>query len=340
MGHASVRSVWTLNSARGAVAIAAAVAVADLTNVQHGFWVVLAALAVLRTNASGTGATALRAIVGTAVGFFIGAGIIILIGYGSAALWAALPLAVLVAAYTPGTAPFAVGQAAFTVSLSVLYNLLVPIGWKVGGLRVEDVAIGAGVSVVVGLLFWPRGVMTVVANDLADAFHTGGVYLTQSTSWALGVRSETPDPGPSARAEEQVEDGVRALLTEQGSRRVPKEQLWLLVSGTLRLRLSAQSLARFTGSTPVPGSTRQELVHEAVEIAGRCDDLATLLGRAQPTVARELAPLSAADSQAPGGSPPIAVLVRHLLGHIQKGLATMMEPAQNVGKRRAGPWWR
>ena len=57
-----------------------------------------------------------------------------------------LPIAVLVAAYAPGTAPFAVGQAAFTVTVAVLFNLLVPVGWKVGELRVEDVAIGCAVS--------------------------------------------------------------------------------------------------------------------------------------------------------------------------------------------------
>jgi uncharacterized membrane protein YccC len=42
--HASLRSVWVLNSVRGSVALAAAVAVADLTGVQHGFWVVLGTL--------------------------------------------------------------------------------------------------------------------------------------------------------------------------------------------------------------------------------------------------------------------------------------------------------
>ena len=42
--HASVRSVWFINSLRAALAIAAAVAVADLSSVQHGFWVVLGTL--------------------------------------------------------------------------------------------------------------------------------------------------------------------------------------------------------------------------------------------------------------------------------------------------------
>ncbi|MCW3067376.1 MAG: hypothetical protein JWL67_1, partial [Solirubrobacterales bacterium] len=59
---ASMRSVWFINSVRGAIALALAVAVADLSSVQHGFWVVLGALSVLRTNAASTGSTALRAL--------------------------------------------------------------------------------------------------------------------------------------------------------------------------------------------------------------------------------------------------------------------------------------
>jgi uncharacterized membrane protein YccC len=115
--------------------------------VQHGFWVVLGTLSVLRTSAAATGSTALRALLGTAVGFAIGASLMLVIGSTSAALWVALPIAVMVAAYAPGAAPFAVGQSAFTVTIIVLFNLLVPVGWKVGELRLLDVAIGCAVSV-------------------------------------------------------------------------------------------------------------------------------------------------------------------------------------------------
>ena len=163
-------------------------AIADLSNVQHGFWVVLGTLSVLRTNAAATGATALRALVGTAAGFAIGAALLLAIGTSSTALWVALPIAVLVAAYAPGTAPFVVGQAAFTVTVVVLFNLLVPVGWRVGELRIEDVAIGCLVSVVVGGLFWPRGVASVVGDDLADAYRSGASYLSHAVEWVCGLR--------------------------------------------------------------------------------------------------------------------------------------------------------
>ncbi len=140
--QASTRSVWFRNSARGSIALALAVAVAYATGVQHGFWVILGTLSVLRTTAASTGSTAWRALAGTVAGFAVGAALLLAIGTGPTALWIALPFAVFVAAYSPGTMPFLVGQAAFTVVVVVIFNLLVPAGWKVGLLRIEDVALG------------------------------------------------------------------------------------------------------------------------------------------------------------------------------------------------------
>jgi uncharacterized membrane protein YccC len=253
--HASLRSVWFANSLRGAVAIAAAVAVADLTGVQHGFWVVLGTLSVLRTNASGTGSTALRALAGTVLGFAVGAALLAAIGTGQTALWIAFPLAILIAAYAPGTMPFTVGQAAFTIVIFVLFNLLVPVGWKVGVLRVEDVALGCAVSAVVGVLFWPRGAAALVGDDLADAFRRGAQYLTQAVDWALSESLVPPLAASAAvTAGVRLDDALRGFLAEQGSKKASKEDLWTLVSATQRLRLAATSLARLR-HLPPPGVT-------------------------------------------------------------------------------------
>ncbi|HTU74304.1 MAG TPA: FUSC family protein [Trebonia sp.] len=242
--HASVRSVWFANSLRAAAALAVAVAVADLTGVQHGFWVVLGTLSVLRSNAAGTGATALRALGGTAIGFVAGAALLAGIGTGQTAMWVAFPLAIAVAAYAPGTAPFAIGQAAFTIVIVVLFNLLDPVGWKVGLLRVEDVAIGCAVSVVVGVVFWPRGAAALVGDDLADAFRSGGAYLTQAVEWALSERPVPPDSASVAvTASLRLDDALRGFLAEQGTKRASKEDLWTLVTATRRLQLTAHSLA-------------------------------------------------------------------------------------------------
>jgi hypothetical protein len=252
--HATVRSVWFLNSLRGALALAAAVAVADVSGVQHAFWVVLGTLSVLRTSAASTGGTAWRALAGTVVGFVIGALLLLAIGTGQTALWVAFPVAVLVAAYAPGTTPFLVGQAAFTVTIVVLFNILVPAGWRVGLLRIEDVAIGCAVSLVVGVLFWPRGVASVVGDDLADSFRRGAEYLSQAVDWALSELMVPPAAAAgAANAGIRLDDAVRGFLTEQGSKKLSKEDLWTMVNASTRLRLTAHTLAGLRTAVTAPG---------------------------------------------------------------------------------------
>ena len=339
--HATLRSVWFLNSARGALAVAVAVAVADVTNVQHGFWVVLGTVSVLRTNAASTGATALRALGGTAVGFFIGAGLIIAVGSHTTALWVALPIAVLIAAYAPGTFPFAIGQAFFTVTISILFNILAPVGWKVGVVRLEDVAIGAGVSAIVGAFFWPRGASKIVAEDLADAFHRGGLYLVQATAWALGVRPALPDAGAATiLASGRLDDAMRAFMAEQGSKKVPQDQVWRLVGGTRRLRLTAQSLTGTPRPDPLPGLAPHALVEDSVRLAGRCDDLAARLSRTSTTVAQELSSLPALETPASESQEGYVLWVREHLIHVQRDLANMDGPTEVIAAARAEPWWR
>ena len=151
VSHLSFRSVWFRNALRGAVGLALAVGVVEITNVSHGFWVVLGTMSVLRSSALGTGATALRAVGGTAVGFIAGSVIMIGLADHSVFLWVVLPIVVLLSGMAPSMISFAAGQAAFTLVVIILFNIIQPIGWKVGLTRIEDVAIGCGVSIVVGI---------------------------------------------------------------------------------------------------------------------------------------------------------------------------------------------
>ena len=341
--HASVRSVWMINSLRGATAIAAAVAVADLTSVQHGFWVVLGTLSVLRTNAVATGATALRALVGTAIGFVVGGALLVAIGASSAGLWIVLPIAVFIAAYAPGTAPFAVGQAAFTVTVAVLFNLLVPAGWKVGVVRIEDVALGCAVSVAVGLLFWPRGLASVVGDDLADAYRTGARYLEQAVRWVADVQDDAVDGGAAtATAATRLDEALRGFLAEQGTKHIELQELWRLVGAGLRLRLTAYSVARLAPDGTLVGPAREALVKRTSTLAGWFDRLAQVVGRAGPDAPTTLeAPTFGPDEvvSESSGSHYGVWLCEHL-DHLAEHLAELVVPAAHVAEARRRPWWR
>jgi len=175
--HANVRSVWFQNSVRGAAGLAVAVYIAQRTGLQHSFWVVLGTLSVLRSNALGTGRSIISALGGTAVGLVVGALLVIGIGTHEAVLWGVLPVAILLAAYAPRAISFAAGQAGFTVVLFVLFNLIQPVGWRVGIVRIEDIAIGFAISLGVGLLFWPRGAGALLREDLATAYARSVDYV-------------------------------------------------------------------------------------------------------------------------------------------------------------------
>jgi Fusaric acid resistance protein-like len=341
--HASLRSVWFVNSIRGAVALAVAVTIADVTTVQHGFWVVLGTLSVLRTNAAATGATALRAIAGTALGFVIGGALVLAIGSDQTALWIAFPIAVLVAAYSPGTTPFAIGQAAFTVMIAVLFNLIVPVGWKVGVVRIEDVAIGCAVSVVIGTLFWPRGVAAVVGDDLADAFNTGASYLTQAMRWAIEGRASNPDTALAAgTAGQRLDEALRGFLAEQGTKHIPKQDLWHLVGGSLRLRLTAHAVAEMPGDATGVDAARAVLEHRTVMLTSWYEKLAEQVGRPDRSAVSELEPpsLSAAGVvDASSGSYYGVWLCEHL-DHLAEHAGELVRPAAAVATLRRRPWWR
>ena len=244
--HASPRSTWFQNSARGAVALALAVYIAHRSGLQHGFWVVLGTLSVLRSNALGTGRSIAAALAGTAAGIVVGALLVLAIGTHRPVLWAVLPFAVLLATYAPRAISFAAGQAAFTVVLFVLFNLIQPVGWRVGIVRVEDVAIGFAISLGVGLAFWPRGAATLLRRDLATAFVAGADYVVATVDQLIGRAqgSERANGGSAADAAlDRLDDTFRQYLTERAATAITVEDIAALVSSAVRLRRSGESLA-------------------------------------------------------------------------------------------------
>jgi uncharacterized membrane protein YccC len=242
--HARLRSVWFRNSLRGAVALAIAVYVAQQASLQHAFWVVLGTLSVLRSNALGTGSTILQAVAGTAAGVVVGGGLVAVIGTDEQVLWALLPLAVLIAAFAPAAISFAAGQAAFTVVLLILFNIIQPLGWKVGLVRVEDVALGFAISLGIGLLFWPRGARAALRASAAEAYATAaGFFAAVATGDA-----EVVDPAAVAAAH-RLDDAYRQFLAEPGRERVDMDAIATLVTGATRLRLAAHSLRTIASET-------------------------------------------------------------------------------------------
>lgn len=235
--HASMRSVWLRNSLRGGLGLALAVLLAQLADLQNAFWVVLGTLSVLRSSALATGTSMASALAGCFVGIVVGGLLVIAVDGSETALWILLPFATGLAAYTPRAVSFAAGQAGFSIVVLVLFNLIHPSGWEVGLLRIEDVAIGAGVSLVVGLLFWPRGAVTVLRRALGRAYASAAAYLDATVDALLAGAPRPAEAEREAFAAAQVLDsGVRDYLSDRSGANAPIEQLAVLMAGATRVR--------------------------------------------------------------------------------------------------------
>jgi len=246
--HIEWHSVWLHNSVRGAVGLGLAVLVARLTGVQHSFWVVLGTLSVLRSNALNTGQNVVRGLFGTVVGFIIGAALLAVIGTNTTLLWLVLPPAILLAGVAPAAISFAAGQAAFTLTLVILFNIIEPAGWRIGLLRVEDIALGCAVSLVVGVLFWPRGAAAALRQALSEAYTDTVSYLASAVNFGMqhgdgGTPSSAAPDGDAVRAAaaaRRLDDAFRSYLAERGAK--PLAEVTRLVTGVAGLRLAADAV--------------------------------------------------------------------------------------------------
>jgi uncharacterized membrane protein YccC len=253
--HASPRSPWFRNSLRGAAGLAVAVLVIELASLQHAFWVALATLSVLRSSALGTGSTIVSALAGTSVGIVVGGLLVYAIGTDETVLWVALPPAVLLAAYAPRAISFAAGQAGFTIVVMIVFNIIVPSGWMVGLVRVEDVAIGCAISLAVGVLFWPRGAERLLRESLGTAYALGADYVASAAQRLSGAGGTRPTESAlaSARAAargaaHRLDDAHRQYLTERGAQPAKIDSAATLVAGATRVRLAAYSLSTLTAA--------------------------------------------------------------------------------------------
>ena len=273
--HLGWSSVWLHNSLRGAAGLGIAVLLADVTSVQHSFWVLLGTLSVLRSNALNTGQNAMRAIAGTVLGSIIGAALLQVIGHHGNVLWVLLPFAILIAGIAPAAISFTAGQAAFTVTLAILFNIGQNPDWHIVLLRIQDIALGCGVSVVVALFFWPRGAAAAVDKALSRAYADNAKYFSDAVDYAL-AHCDVSGPAPipvlpatqsreAAASARRLDDAFRTYLAERGAKPMSLADTTTLVTGVVGLRLAADAvISLWLDCGPTRPKSDQTEAHRAI----------------------------------------------------------------------------
>jgi uncharacterized membrane protein YccC len=276
------------NSLRVGLGLALAVLIAQLFQLDHAFWVVLGTMTALRSNALATGRTTVQALAGTLVGFAIGALFLVVVGTGTTGLWAILPITVFLAAYAASAIGFVAGQAAFTVFVLILFNLITPVSWQLGIVRVEDVALGVGISVVVGVLLWPRGAREELRVTLAALYRAVAASLdevfgrilepgtTEASTRGPGLRGDRTQ-GEVLTARDRAGEALEQYLRERSAKPLAPQDAGSLVAAGADAILAAQLLEQLA-------EMGYQVQVQAADSAGS-DGVRALIGQVQALVA-------------------------------------------------------
>src|SRR6476620_8175584 len=266
-GFLATRSVAARNAIRTGVGLALAVAITHVFPIQHGFWVVLGVIVVLGSSALTTGTEVVQAMAGTAIGVVLAA-LIELVGGQTALLWTLMPILIFAAAYVPRVASFTAGQAVLTMMVLIAYNLIMPIGWRAGLLRIEDVGAGAVVAVIAAVLLWPRGATASVYGVIGEAVSTASQYLQAAVRRVTRGASEETDRTLTAlgydalAASRTVDDAVRHYLSKSGGSSDLQSPVVHAANRAIRLRIVAEVIADVATLPPLPAHPRAREVLE------------------------------------------------------------------------------
>ncbi|HEV7680348.1 MAG TPA: FUSC family protein [Candidatus Dormibacteraeota bacterium] len=362
--HLEPDSTVLHNSLRTGAGLAAAVLLARTLGLSHAFWVVLGTLSVLRSNALGTGRSTLQALAGTLIGFAAGGVFAVLAGDHTVVMWLAMPVAIFLASYAAGAVGFVAGQAAFTLAVIVIFNLLSPAGWQVGLVRIEDVAVGTGISVVAGLLLWPRGARRDLARATAGLYRAVAAYLESAFGLVLadGAAAGVARARAEAlRARGRAAEGFDAFLAERGAKPLDPETAGRLISAGNQALLAGDLLVVVAAdlgyrATSCPDAARAveaqvrallgTVEHLAEELDGRRS------GAAQRTERSAVPPSTSVrsavvecmrravhDESAARGA-MAALIAGEWVDNLARLAAEIEDAVRAAGEAAATPWWR
>jgi uncharacterized membrane protein YccC len=363
--HLESPSTVLQGSLRVALGLAIAVFIARNLGLSHAFWVVLGTIQVLRSNALGTGRTIVLAVAGNAIGVVIGGLFAVIAGNQPAVMWIAFPVTVFVAAYAATTIGFMLSQAAFTINLIIVFNLISPAGWQVGLVRIEDLMVGAVISLLVGLLLWPHGARRELARALASVYRSLVEYMGLGFDRVLGfvpaaVGFETASAADPlrkivVRARDRADAAFDTFITEKGDRSFDQETAAFLLSSANHAILAGDLLEVIAGMGYQAGTCADGArgVHEQVRVLlsayRRLADRLDLAPTSEPASGvsllalrqAELGCLSRWQKDAEVAKGAVAVVMSgEWVQNLTRLEADLEEPVGAAAEAAQKPWWR
>jgi uncharacterized membrane protein YccC len=303
--HLTPRSVYFQQAVRVAVALAAGRLLAGLLNLQHGFWVLLATLTLLRSRAVDTRIALRPAAVGTVAGALAAAGLLFAIGNRTEVYAALLPPVLVIAVAAGSVAGLGWGQAMFTMAVTLVFSQVAAPRVGLAEVRAGDVLLGAAIGMAAGLLAWPRGAGGELRRATARLLAAGGDLVRQTAGLLAQPRGAAPpvlaveDPGTADRAQDAMTLADASYGMYQAERHEPKESTvdWdaVFVAGQQIVRGS--ELLRAGNPAGQLAPWRDLVEASADRVAGECGHLADVLNRRQDPRAMPLELFDTADGR-------------------------------------------
>jgi uncharacterized membrane protein YccC len=356
--HLEPPSTVLQGSLRVAIGLALAVFVARTLDLSHAFWVVLGTIQVLRSNALGTGRTIVSAVAGNAIGVVVGGLFALVAGNEPTLMWIAFPFSVFLAAYAATTIGFMLSQAAFTINLIIVFNLISPAGWQVGLVRIEDLLVGAVISLLVGVLLWPHGARRELARALAIVYRSLVAYLGLGFDRVLGFEPATAvDTARKVvvRARDRADAAFDTFITEKGDRSFDQETAAFLLSSANHGILAGDLLEVIAGMGYQAGTCADGALQEREQVRALLAAYLNLAGRldlspaAGPEARVSLSALRQAElgclrrwqTNAEVGRGAMAVVMAgEWVQNLTRLEADLEEPVSAAAEAAQKPWWR
>lgn len=207
-------SLWLHNALRTGLGTAVSVLIVRVVGLEHGVWVILAALSVTQVTFTATSGTkAMFKIVGGAIAGVVLAGVIIVFHLPYVVFLIALPFFAFVAKQMQSKDMFFAQMTYTPFALINLSVLVWPPHKGIEFLRVEDILLGASVAAVFTLLIFPMGINRLVAGLQAQAISTSRSYLQSALSRLRGGKEiSATNRSASMNAIRAYEDALDAAF--------------------------------------------------------------------------------------------------------------------------------
>jgi uncharacterized membrane protein YccC len=307
-------SVALQEAIRTAAGMGLAIVAAMVLSVDHGYWVAITTIVVLRAGVGGTLLIAVLQVAGVLIGFALST-LILAVADVDAVLLGVLILAMFAFAFSARALGPATMIAAMTVMLVMGLNLAAPVGWEIGAVRLMDVGIGALIGLAAAVLMWPQGARSLLARVASQAIRATSATLDTVSEPLLAGR---PAPDASPRMAEtrailtRFEEALSAALSEP--HRPPESDSYSeLLASCGRTLATAHTLFRFGRPIPEQAAGRAELAARARQLHSHWDGLAGELAPGSTQTgdpgARTTPASPAAEGARPRGSSAVAIAI-------------------------------